>query len=316
MLVVTVAQEVVRRLARIFQQRRAPSERCTLDLPVEIILMIAKHLDECALLSLSLACRGRHGLWERSSLSLPLAEKERLLLLLEKDIPSLYYCHLCIKLHHWHGRWSRSIAPWYNERLLCKQSIENHLWLANSCHIPYYHARLVMNHHFYGSEHGLPLHVLDERAQSIHYIRAVAVTSQHARIFRDKLLVLSVMSIRGRQGDAEMLRRHIDNYGNSVCKHLAIGNIPMQLSEVAKSGTAPGQFLVCGPTFGSCTYCLTDYSIEISWQGERKGYNIELHVYRGLGDCRTPFNWHWPSILDHGEELRSVHSPDDRPGGS
>jgi hypothetical protein len=322
MVVATVAQEAIDRLARPFRQMRAPSNLCALNLPPEIILMIATHLDECALVSLALTCQSLHGLWERRSLPLQLAEKEKLLLSLEKDIPFLYYCHHCVKLHRWHGRWSRSIAPWYEERLPCKRSLDKHLYIPLTCHIPYYYARLVMNRHFYGSKHGLPLHVLNERAQSYsHSDGVVNSVSQHARIFNDQLLVLSVISMMHLRGESVSLRSHIDSYGHSVCEHFTLSqgcpnSVPIQLPELAKKGNAPGQFLACGPAFGSCTFCLTDYSINVVWQGARKGYNIEVIVYRGLGDCRTPFNWHWRTISTRypAAELRSAYSPDYRPG--
>ncbi|KAH8714856.1 hypothetical protein GQ44DRAFT_776020 [Phaeosphaeriaceae sp. PMI808] len=322
MVVETVAQEAIGRLARLFRRMRAPSNLCALNLPPEIILMIATHLDECALVSLALTCQSLYGLWERRSLPLQLAEKEKLLLLLEKDIPFLYYCHYCTKLHRWHGRWSRSIAPWYEERLPCKRNYDNHLDHVITCHIPYYWARLVMNRHFYGSKHGLPLHVLNERAiPSIDSDGVKNLVSQHARIFNNQLLVLSVISSTHLRGDSVLLRSHIDSYGHSVCEHLNLrqgdpDSVPMQLPELAKKGNAPGQFLACGPTFGSCTFCPTDYSINILWQGKRKGYKIEVLVYRGLGDCRTPFSWHWRTLSTQcwDEEPMPVYSPDHRPG--
>jgi hypothetical protein len=38
-------------------------------------------------------------------------------------------------------------------------------------------------------------------------------------------------------------------------------------------------------------------------------------VYRGLGDCRTPFDWHWRamSTRDSAEGVRAAYSPDHRP---
>ena len=96
---VMVAQEAIESLARSFRQMRDPSGRCTLKFPLEIILMIATHLDACSLVSFALTCKSLHSLWEPRNLPLQLAEKEKLLLLLEKDIPFLYYCHHCTKLH-------------------------------------------------------------------------------------------------------------------------------------------------------------------------------------------------------------------------
>ena len=55
--VVTVAQEAIGRLARRLRQMRVPSNLAILDLPLEIILMIATHIDESSLVSLTLTCR-------------------------------------------------------------------------------------------------------------------------------------------------------------------------------------------------------------------------------------------------------------------
>ncbi|KAF1918311.1 hypothetical protein BDU57DRAFT_528737 [Ampelomyces quisqualis] len=58
------------------------------------------------------------------------------------------------------------------------------------------------------------------------------------------------------------------------------------------------------------------YGINILWHGVRKGYDIQVLVYRGLSDCRTPFNWHrrTSSTRYTVEELRSEYSPDHKPG--
>lgn len=336
--VATVAREAIDRLARSFRRMRASSHVCALDLPPEIVLLITAHLDDCALASLSLTCRSLHGLWKRRSPSLGLTEKEKLLLLLEKDTPSVYYCHQCVKLHHWHGRWSRRLPPVSVEHLPCKWDPHKQLFLVLTCHIPYFHARLVMNRHFYGPNHGVPLHIFNNRAQS--YTRWDEITiseSQHAHIFNDQLLLMTGMSYAHAKGDAVALRLHIDSHAGEVCQHLTLTTlgsrgvpmefptelpamawrqIPLQLPELAKKGNEPGQFLACGPSFGSCVFCLTDYSITIRWLGERKGYKIEVFVYRRLGDCRTPFDFHWRSVspVRLREEFRSTHSPDDRPG--
>jgi hypothetical protein len=318
---VMVAQEAIESLARSFRQMRNPSGRCTLKFPLDIILMIATHLDACSLVSFALTCKSLHSLWKPRNLPLQLAEKEKLLLLLEKDIPFLYYCHHCTKLHRWHRRWSRAIIPWNEESLPCKRSLDKHLWLPLTCHISYHHTRLVMNRHLYGSNHGLPLRVLNKQTRSSYHPNGVVTSvTQHARIFNDHLLVLSAISTTHSRGDSVSLRRHIDNLGHSLCRHVGLcRGLPerphMQLPELAKR-TGHGQFLASGPAFGSCTLCPTDYTITVQLQGPKKGFSIEVLVYRGLGDCRTPFSWHWRTNtwLYPREELRSVYSPDCRPG--
>jgi len=319
---VMVAQEAVGHLKRLFQKMRGRSNPCALDLPVEIILMVVAYLDGCSLASLSLTCKSLHGLWDPYSMPLILPDKEKLLLWLERDIPYIYYCHHCTKLHRWHGRWSRSIAPFYLERLLCKQNSDNHFYIPITCQIPYHHARLVMNRHLYGRNHGLPLHVLNERARSSHHPDGVIDSrSQHARIFNQQLLILSTISMTHRRGDPLALRDHIDRAGHLVCKHLTLrqgypDSYPTPLPQLAK-GTGPDAFLACSLVNGSCNSCLTDYTIDIIWQGAKKGYRIEVLVYRGLGDCRTPFSWHWrtASRLFRDEQPRLAYSSEYRLGG-
>jgi hypothetical protein len=117
---------------------------------------------------------------------------------------------------------------------------------------PHHHARLVMNRHFYGHTHGLPLQVLDRPARSCSYSDGVVGSvSQHARIFDDQLLVLSVISTTHLRGDSVSLRSHIDSYGHSICEHLTLsqgcpGSVPIQLSELAKKQVASCQFQARG----------------------------------------------------------------------
>lgn len=179
-----------------------------------------------------MTCRSLYGIREGRSLPLELAEKEKLLLLLEKDIPFLYYCHHYTKLPPWHGRWSKCIAPWYEERLPCKQSLDKHLYATLSCPFHYYFVRLVMNRHLHGSRHGLPLHVLNIPTQSYYHSDGVVNSaSQHARILNNQLLVLPVISSTHPRGDSVSFKDHINIYGHSVCDHLTLsqdcaGSIP------------------------------------------------------------------------------------------
>jgi len=116
-----------------------------------------------------------------------MAEKQDLLHLLEKDIPTLHFCHDCVN-------WSRSIAPWYEEDMPCRSDLDKHLFLPSSGYIPYYYARVLVNRHFFGSTHGPPVQKLDERARSWCHSDGVVISeTQHARIVDDSLLVLSAV---------------------------------------------------------------------------------------------------------------------------
>ena len=155
-----------------------------------------------------------------------------------------------------------------------------------------------MNRHFHGPTHGLPLHEL-EKHRRLHdpFSRLTNSESLHARIVDDKLLVLSVKTLSYSQGDSKTLRSYVDSHGHEVCEHLTLTKectdyiyASRQLPELAMDRTTAGHFTPCDQSFGSCAFCLTDYCIDISWRGRRKGCLIKISVYRQLGDCRSPFD--------------------------
>lgn len=301
-----VAQEVRSRLGRLFGRVRNHPDLCALNLPVEIMLMIATHLDNTSLVSLALTCKSLHNLWQPRSLPLQLPEKEKLLLSLEKDIPFLYYCQRCTKLYRWHGRWSRSITPEYAKSLQCGSRLDQYALNSITCYMPYYYARLLMNRHLYGRDHGPPLHVLNRPTKTYLYPddEVTVSLSQHARILNQQLLIRSTMSMTHRRGDIAVLRNHINRHRHSLCFHLKLRHKCQELALGPGKDECPD---VSGT--GSCVWCLTDYDISILWQGLKKGHKIEVHVYRGLGDCRTDLGWHGRGPAAWGMPPRTVDFP-------
>jgi hypothetical protein len=304
MMIGDAVQQMNQRLTKFAHRLRGSPGLGAFALPSEIILMIASHMDNPSRLALALTNRRIYSLCCNERLPLNLAEKEKLLLLLEKDIATLYFCHRCVKLHHWHRRWSRSICPWYEETMPCKRSGLDRLYLPHVHSIPYYYARLVMNRHLYGPTHGPPITKLEERADSLYYSNGVVKTvTQHARIINGQLYILSVISMSHSRGDSVLLRDQINKTNTSVCPHLTMastswpGYAPSQLPELVENSAAPSRFQLCQQAFGSCVFCLTDYNIEISWQGTKKGHVVKVFVYRRLGDCRSPFDWNWRARL-------------------
>lgn len=290
-----------RRLAALLRPR---SSLGAFVLPAEIILMVTDYLTKPSVISLALTCRYLGSVCFPHSPGLSTAEKEELLQLLEKDIASLYFCHYCTKLHPWNKRWSNSImSP--DEKLPCAESlILDGVRLPESLDIQYNHARLVMNRHLYGRAHGLTLHslehtycfqlpTLEHRISPWPIEASVAKTvSLHARILDDKLLVLSISKISHPRGKSEKLRDHIhDRDHDYICHHISLNRLP----EVAQRLSAPGRF---ARIVKSCSFCLTDCCIDISWRGRMKGYMIKIRTYRLLGDCRSPFHWSWRTRVD------------------
>jgi hypothetical protein len=175
-------------------------------LPPEIILMVTTYLTNPSVISLALTCRALHRLCFSQCPRGNTAEKKELLLLLERDMATLYFCHYCAKLHRWHTRCGNSISTWVEEDLPCKQRLDNFLFLPLICDIPYHHARLVMNQPFYGPTHGLPLHKLEKRVcLRCPSNRVTDSESLHAHIIDNKLLVLSVKTMYHSRGDSNLL---------------------------------------------------------------------------------------------------------------
>jgi hypothetical protein len=273
-------------------------------LPTEIILMITSHLNKPSTISLSLTCRALHSICFPADPILERTEEEELFLLLEKDIPTLYFCHYCTKLHHWHKRWNRSLA-WFEETMPCKKRPQDIFQILSIRCIPFWHARLVMNRHLYGPTHGPPLSKLGKRTNNIYRAGGVMKSvSQQASIVDDKLLLMSILSFTSSRDHSVVLRHHIDSYGPMVCMHLAMakqptGFLPVRLPELSMDGNRSGFFVPCDQAVGSCPVCLTDYSIGISWQGGKKGHALKVLVYQQLGDCRSPFDPNWRAMLTY-----------------
>jgi hypothetical protein len=175
----------------------------------------------------------------------------------------------------------------------CKITNEDTLRLPYLIFIRYYHARLVMNRHLYGSTHGVSI---------------------------NKLLVSSTMLMSHPRGDAASFRRSIDERPRPVCAHIGMRKphspslAPAQLPKLKASPSS--DFRRCEGTFGSCPFCLTDYHTDISWQGAKKGNLIKLVIYRQLGECRSPFEWSWTSRLAlRTDKMHRIEvSTDYRPG--
>ena len=322
-MLVGAAHGLFQRLATLVRPRRTRSGLGAFALPPEIILMVAAYLTNPSVISLALTCRTLHSLCFPRSPCLNTAEKEQLLLLMEKDIASLYFCHYCTKLHRWHTCSCRYTSTCIMEDLPCKPHLlHNFSDFPLTCYIPYPHARLVMNRHFYGPTHGLALHKLENRVwRNCPVSRVTNSETLYARIVDDKLLVLSVKTMHHSRGDSKALRSYVDFWGHRTCNHMELakglpGGPLVQLPELNIDKTTSGHFTPCEQSFGSCAICPTDYCIDISWRGKRKGYFIRVSVYRQLGECRSPFDWNWHTMttLATVEEPRKAYPLEYRPG--
>ncbi|KAF2877033.1 hypothetical protein BDV95DRAFT_589675 [Massariosphaeria phaeospora] len=233
-------QRLLRRLAMLCRRQHSLG---AFALPAELILMIATHLPDASVISLALTCRTLHSLCFPRHPHLNPSEKQELLLMLERDMLHVVFCHSCVALHRWDPR---SGFPGRTRHLACKQfGVVHHLC---TCYIPYHRARLVMNRHFYRSPHGMPLRRVEQRYRSRQPQEGITQSdSTHARIIDDNLLVLSVKTMCQSGGDAKALRHYVDSGIYDVCRHLSLakGNpdyAPTQIPELAKDATTPNYF--------------------------------------------------------------------------
>ncbi|EHK48520.1 hypothetical protein TRIATDRAFT_53926 [Trichoderma atroviride IMI 206040] len=268
-----------------------------LEIPTEIILMIAKHLDKPSLICFALSCQTLKRYCFPKSLDLSFSEKSEFLLLLEKDAAKYYFCHLCAKLHPWHACWfehSHLSMEFYTKDI-------HHCRMINwfnlfSLSIPYPLARVVMNRHFYGAAHGVHVDKLAYRGKLTD--PSCGWTSSRewgARIIDDQLMLSSIMSL-GPLRDSEGLRAVIDTGLASLCQHITakvlfpLHQIPTQVL----LGSQPDHVAQRLQSVNSCPICMTDYCIDVNWQ--ETGWTIEIITYHMLGDIRSPWDWTWVAM--------------------
>lgn len=96
-----------------------------LNLPTEILLMIASHLSSSpeSLVALSLTCKTLSSILDRDALKLCEKSRRQLLLLLEKDLGSrFFYCSVCCQLHQFWQQWSPITADFlWMPNISCRQ---------------------------------------------------------------------------------------------------------------------------------------------------------------------------------------------------
>ncbi|KAF2451699.1 hypothetical protein P171DRAFT_347695 [Karstenula rhodostoma CBS 690.94] len=321
-MVMRAARWLSRQLTRLVRYLHPSPGLGALALPPELIFIIAGYLDTPSAVSLSLTSRTMYTLCFSTMPHMDPKGKEELLLWLEKDNGTLYFCHYCTKIHQWNARWGDSNYLRNRGDLPCWEHARNGcICFPIICDITYHHARLIMNRHFYGSIHGLPLSTLRKHCRSYSPIFKVkyAETLQ-ACISDDQLLALATRTISQSRTTARSLRHYIDSQGGWICNHLAInkgnGYNIVQLPELTAGRNTPIHFAPCDTSFGSCPECFTDYDIDITWGGEKGGFVIKIAVYGQLGQCRSPFDWSWLAMTRQRVEGRPriVRSQDYGPG--
>ena len=194
-----------------------------------VFLITDSFLDPAAALCLCLTCKDLfNALFVKSKLGD--SDLEEFLLLLEKEAscqPPMYYCHICIRLHVFkppHGQCSHAHPNPEDCRF-------NHLRLSRSQGtVEYGHARLVMNRHFFGIPHGLPLSTFD--VTTYHWSDYSLFWRQDwtAKVIEDELF-LSVKHTLQFSGTEADFRSILDRRWYSICRHVETRKEPKFLCE-------------------------------------------------------------------------------------
>lgn len=241
---------------------------------------------------------------------------ETLQLWLEKDIPDLYFCGFCKKLHTWCCGEVRHRAGYegqhptrvlsYDKRCKYRNLSDHPASLGNAQNIKLETARLIMNRDLYGEEHGLSLDALSfSRHRPVAALAGqntgdvIIEESRRLRIIAGELYVRENSVLYHKEGDENALRAYLDAPGGEdimppVCRHIAsysrIGKT--KLSKNATGGY--GDFI--GPIL-SCRHCYTDYHIRARWHpadGRRPaGWAVGGTKWCALGACRDISDEKW-----------------------
>lgn len=155
----------------------------SLQLPPELMLVVVDYLRLHDTLSLSLTCKAFYILFFPKYRRLNASTAECFLSVLERDQPSLHYCHICVKLHTWRNQY-----PGKGPLLLPRSStspdclfgpgprVQGFAYgrdkighIRRGLKLRFHDARLVMNAHLYGAAHGLPIDALDYASPLPHH---------------------------------------------------------------------------------------------------------------------------------------------------
>ncbi|KAK0663440.1 hypothetical protein QBC41DRAFT_284546 [Cercophora samala] len=307
-------------------------------IPHGVIDMIIQHLPPESVVSLALTCRN---LSDRYLPQPALSHSSTRVLLewLEQDIPHLYLCHDCNRLHRW--RWILLQGGPVLGFRLCKNPPGEHLTkLATfgfGLPMTYAAARLAMNRHLHDYTHGPDAgSIVPAVSHARNHLFHIDITrTWSAKIINDNLYVYgsAVYSIerkreRNKKGTEESMRKLIETFGHLlVCPHLEVPideptSKPSKPIIAALARDRDSARLFCQTPedgkVGSCAICWTDYQIQISLHAcnnscksacrSTRDWTIQIDRWHKLGACRSPRDLEWynheTEYLDANETLR------------
>ncbi|KKP01676.1 hypothetical protein THAR02_06222 [Trichoderma harzianum] len=286
------------------------------NIPPEILLMIMDHLPMPFRLSLALTCKGFYNTFRILTSNEPdEMETSSMLYIWQRDIPNVYLCFWCHKLcplnqdRNWEGQNDHgcSKSGLFGDWDLVHKHIPQQqiplIWhpVLKEAHLSFMEAYLVMDRHFYGESHGLPLSTLE----------------RHSKF--EKFIILNRTAINDRDDWDDNLRKVLRV--SKACKQTVFDVKPQ--GSKAKAFQAPWRFsfdsipkiidnelyiarthTVEGPMVGwehlqsgSCHYCYTDYDISLQRDKDKKEWRLKISTYHFLGACRSPADLLWEYLV-------------------
>jgi len=325
---------------------RSLQEQCPMKIPNELVNKILAHLPPESATAFSLTCHAFHAQFFQKDLvsSVPvsirnspfgfprrglspadqanLQSRQQLLIWLEKDTPSLYYCHICVRVHKWREQ-SKHWCMWYQAGLerLCLN--ENYVlidrWPEFPREIGYPTARLFMNDYVYGPGRS-PWTGPRGLARTIRYPNSFAgahCTIVRARVLNGELLLYTVTSLTCRTrlfSDTfitflESIARtpicsHCGDIDKTFCEYSSAGQRRHRMHQMTRTSIVDARrtHLLVGPSSptpksyaGSCGVCHTDfvYTVKSIGTPEHPRWSATLRKWHFLGDCRSPYEGKW-----------------------
>lgn len=267
-------------------------------LPTELLQMIAGYLPISDLAALALSC---HRLYHVVGTSWsPLKEEDRsaFLTVLQRDLPSMYLCQTCVRFHSFDQQ--EGPRKWWlgqaNRRCQFKAG-----WVYNGGHygLHFYYVQLVMNRHFFGPKHGIPLDALAHTAVNTESCGVVISRACCPRIVKSELFLAATYQFHHKKGVLELLK-FIDSHYFRICHHLStdsLSSISMRrFPELFKDPSEGSSGNTRSDIRRCCDFCLTDYGLVILDQGE-KGAKLVVNTWHQLGSGRTPQDPKWINFI-------------------
>lgn len=312
-------------------ERSTQAQSLLLNLPIELLLEISGLLSLGSAVAFALTCTFLFNILF-PKIKLHGIQLEELLQLLERDLSEqLFFCQRCYTLHRFSPSWGPGRQDHFEAP--CKPKVE----VCDTFHLGFHFARLAVNKHLLGG--GLNLEQLTTTLPNYNGGWDIRCT---ARVVQNELY-LSVSHRLSLNGTGPDNRHALERLDHGICHHVTThrpkarlnlstrprGRIAYEqwlqqrrfyavpqrtrIQELAPSDypTYSHALAECRDAQGSCTVCLTDYSVTInqtkssedSSETAKESWDIIIIAYHQLGPCRSQFDWKW---LTYATELPTL----------